>query len=550
GVRTDLTAERLGELAPATRELTRRARGEGALEVELLFTAREDLPPALRAGRARLLALLRELRRAGTQVEVRELDPSELSEERRAELQREGLELFALATRDDEVTRVRRVHAAVRIAARGRSTLLAFPDALAFEGLEFRLAFALWRLEQGRGARVAFASDVPRPSPAEAWEFQQQGLFSPMGSDVYALARERLRAADFDLVHVNPRNPELPRDVDALVWLQPRRSVERMMEALVHHLHGGGRALLAAQHFVVQSRQYRGANFEIVYWPQPQSPDVEVLYFPWIGVRLVREPFFDRLQGRMLLDSQMKRSAELEYRPMALALPFVVRASAASFEPSAVTRNLGDQLLPFAARFELEAERLAELDLRARTLIWSSPACWSFDWKGGWIPPELLAGPPRGEGGEPLYLGRQPLAVELEGSFPLPPERLVKPPPALGSDGAPLEVQPEPPPYPPPDLPPAAPGRLVFLGSSELFKNHRLLEPEFRADHLLLNAVASLALPEELAAVAGKRAVARGFGLVEPRRRLAWRVVAVGAFPALIAGFGLVWRFARRSRGG
>ena len=52
--------------------------------------------------------------------------------------------------------------------------MLRFPDARSFENLEFRLAFALWRLETGRRPRVAFCPDVPRPSSAEAYEYYRQ----------------------------------------------------------------------------------------------------------------------------------------------------------------------------------------------------------------------------------------------------------------------------------------------------------------------------------------------------------------------------------------
>ncbi len=66
-----------------------------------------------------------------------------------------------------------------------------------------------------------------------------------------------------------------------------------------------------------------------------------------------------------------------------------------------------------------------------------------------------------------------------------------------------------------------------------MFKNHRLLVPGFRADHLLLNAVAALALPAELAAVASRRPVIRGFDYLEPASRLNWRTFVLLSGPAL-----------------
>jgi hypothetical protein len=91
-------------------------------------------------------------------------------------------------------------------------------------------------------------------------------------------------------------------------------------------------------------------------------------------------------------------------------------------------------------------------------------------------------------------------------------------------------------------------GTLLLLGGSELFKNHRLRTPEFRADHLLLNAVAALALDEELAAIASRRSVARGFGRIEPSSRLLWRVGVIGAPVLLVIGLASARRIASRSR--
>src|SRR6185369_10936503 len=121
--------------------------------------------------------------------------------------------------------------------------------------------------------------------------------------DVYSLAREVLAGTDFRIAHLNTREPVMPPKIDLLVWMQPRRPVEKLLNEVVRHLHQGGRVLLAAQHFNIQSRQYRGTEyrmadgtaargFHTVYWPQPQAPDLERYYFPEIGIDMVREVLF------------------------------------------------------------------------------------------------------------------------------------------------------------------------------------------------------------------------------------------------------------------
>jgi hypothetical protein len=548
GARLDLSEDGLNQLAPESRAIAAQARG---IRAELCFSAPDRLPPALRTPVQRARDTLRAFRRAGAEIEIENVETDASDKANRAALETRGFTPLQVATHDEETTTVRTVYSALRLSLGERSELLKFPDAASFEQLEFRLAFALWRLRTGKHPAIAFASDTPRKSAAEEYDDQQAGLFAPRSGDVYQQARELLTRHDFDVLHVNPREPRLPAASDALVWLQPRRSVDRMFEELITYLHRGGRVLLSAQHFVMQSRQYRGKNYSIDYWPQPQSPDVELYYFPGLGIELVRQPFFDDLNTRVALESKAKKSAQDEYFAMESALPFLVRVAAAGFDrESPVTRGLGDQAFLFPAFFELDAAKLAAAGLAARPLMWSSERTWSIDWKGGFFHDPLLRWPPQAETLgpdrtlEPILRGRVPLALDVRGSFPYPPERIQQ---VLYTSGADGQSQSQPaPPWPSAAEDPGSPGRLLFYGCSEQFKNHRLYEPEFRADQLLLNSVASLALPEELARIATRRKAERGYGLLEPAAKLWWRNLVIGLAPALLALYGLARAFAAR----
>ncbi len=500
------------------------------------FSPRASLPPRWRGGLERLDRLLDDLRRAGAELALERADPADDPALARR-LEALGARRQDVVDRDAEETVVRSVWATLLFERDGRSETVSIAEARDLEELELRVAFALWRLETGRRPTVAFASDVPRLSAAEAHEdFQQKGLFAPSGTDVYSRARALLERQGYRVTHVNPRAPEPFAGADLVVWMQPRRPVAPMLEPLLRYLHGGGRVLLCAQHFVVQSRQYRGAGFELVYWPQPQSCDLERLYLPEIGVHLVREVLFDELSTTIETDTQITgRGAERDFERQSSALPFLVRASSAAYDrASPVTRTLGDQAFAWPSAIELDQERLNALGLTARTLIATSPHAWRYDWKGGWIPPERLAGPPADPAtGAPLWAGPQALAVLVEGVFP-PPE-------------APLALDPllAPPPDPAP-WPEAAPGALLLVGASEPFKDASLDDPRFRADHLLGNAVATLALEPELSALATRRRVPRGVPLLDERTRLAWRAAVLGGGPLALVALSLALALARR----
>ena len=546
GLRTDLTSDGVNELAPHSRKLAAEAVGEQAVIAELLFSDENRLPPELKPLPGKVRNLLRQFKRAGADLTVIRTVPEDLGQEARQKLADDGVTPFPFTSRTEEVTTVRTVFSALRLTAGEQTELLPLAEPAAAENLEFRVAFALHRLQTGRPVRIAFASDAPRLSSAEAYQYyQSKGLIPPSGKDVYSLARGFLSGCDFDVTHVNPRDPVLPQQVDLLIWLQPRRSVTRMLEVFVEHLYRGGKALLAAQHFNIQSRQYRGREFEFVYWPQPQSPDVENFYFPDLGVELVREVLFDNLSLKIELESQVNRFSRREFRSMNLVKPFLIRAAGRNFsKESLITRGLGDQPFLFANYFRLDPVRLSEVGIKATPLITTSDKSWSLLWTGGWIPNGYQSFPPvfgdpeaSDQPAVPVpLLGRAPMAVMLEGAFPWPKKTFQHPALRFGSGESVPEAE-EIPDYPHSESGALhLPGRLLMLGCSELFKDHRLtsLAPEFRADHLLLNAAADLALDPGLASVMSRRAVTRGFEPIGSDRTLFWRLLALLTLPVLL----------------
>ena len=93
---------------------------------------------------------------------------------------------------------------------------------------------------------------------------------------------------------------------------------------------------------------------------------------------------------------------------------------------------------------------------------------------------------------------------------------------------------------------------MLLLGSSEMFKNHRLFSAGFAHDQLLLNAAAMAALGPRMAELQGRAsAPARGFAVQGSASRAAWRFAVIGGAPLALALVGL-WRWwrppARRAR--
>jgi len=526
GARADWSAERVNVPAPAT---LARARALPDPRIELVTA---NLTPELLAVARRARGLLAEIAR-GSDAAVRVVTDADLDPARRAELLAAGLEPRLVRSVEDESGRLREAWCGVTLSAGGRREVLPFLDARALGNLEFRVAFALERLARGRAPRVAFLSDNLRLSAAEAYEdYQRRGLFAPSGSDAYAQARALVADNGFDVVHVDPRDPEgvsIPEDVDLVVWMQPRRDVTRALGAVVEHLDRGGRVLLAAQHYEIVPQQYQGREFEVVFWPRPQHNDLDAFYLPQLGITLAKEVLFDRLDAPLEEATAVHRGggARRAYAEQASAQSFQIRAIGAHFDPEhPITAQLGDQLFVAGNRIVTDPDELARHGLRARTLLATSDDARAYDWRGGYLPEAALEGIP-GEGVRTFDAG-QPLGVLVQGDFP-----------GYAFDDEAFTGT----------LVPGGPqdeGTLLLLGGSRLFENGRLFADDYQHDQLLMNAVAWLALGDELGAIQARRLGARGFEPLPPEATLRWRAAVLGGAPVLLVAAGLL--AARRRR--
>ncbi|MFT5830749.1 MAG: hypothetical protein ACI9D0_001337 [Bacteroidia bacterium] len=582
-LRLDLTADKLNTPAQVTLEVAAAlAEVEPALEAQLYFSAPGKLSPSLGALPRRIAGLLADIEAQGLAVTETQVQPGRLSAQQRTDLAALGLAPFRASRAKSSATGAagaQEAWASLRLVWRDQSEVLAFQDAAEAEQLEFRLAFALERMrknDQAPGSgqvNIGFASDLPRMSAAEDYEYQSKGSFAPREGDVFQLARQSLARAGFEVEHIDPRSPlmgartqepgpglDVPEtgadaadtgaapasasaefDHDAVLWLQPRRNALPMLDAFQHYLRRGGNALIAAQHFRTQARQYRGSDFELVFWPQPQLPDVDRFWFPDFGVDLVREVLFDEDSVTLPIDTRiLGKGTELKFQPEPTRAPFLIRASASNFSAAPLMRGVGDLALADPNWIRLDEAKLQHNGLEAEVLFTGSNHAWHADWQGGWLTDEMLGGPrvaPAAFAPEP----RPALGVHIRGTFPAPVD--------LGSDasgvpitmGAPLDD----------DL---AEGQLIFVGNSSFLTDAQLKGPEFRGDSFLLSAAARLALDSyephglALANLAGKRPIARGFGVLSTESKRNHRLLVIlGAAALLALGLGL-WRFARRDQ--
>jgi hypothetical protein len=530
--RLDLTHGKTNTPSMATHE--RLAPYRDGLTAELLISDRIHMPASLGALESRLRNTLR-----GLGISFRTVRPEDLTAREQQQLRAAGITAFHIDSVRHDAEAVVPVWSALRLSYRNDVQVVPRLDQRMLHHVEFLLAAAVDRFRTGSGPHIGVLSDLPRLTAAEAHaDYQQKGLTAPVGSDVYSRVKNMLKQYGYRISYINPKTPEFPEDMDLLLWLQPRYP-DKIIPKFSEYLAGGGKALVALQHFNVQQRQYRGAGFETVYWPQPQFHRFNQ-YLDHLGARQIGEKradeagevLFDRNQGHLALVTQVSRSAYREYDTQQVARPFLIRALGSGLSSqSVVTSRLGELLFIWGSRFSLDQQQLRAWGLTAEVLVRTGSRAWTYSWTGGWIPEEAFLGP-----GEPdAYLdGPQPLAVLLEGTFPQfvtvqnEDGRSVLAP----SDAAPRAEQPA--------------GELLLIGCSEMFKNPNLHAPGQQHAQFLLNAVAYLAHGGKMAELQARQPSAESFPAPSATVKAGLRGWVVALSPVLLLLYGSLRYWHRR----
>jgi len=495
---------------------------DGPIDVDLVFSAPDRLPPEFRP---RVRELRRDLRRLESRfddLEIRELVPEANADE----LESAGIEPLAVSSTQSEGLRLFRPYAALRVRSANGERVLEFPTERSFTRLHFRLAHALASLHGQRPTRVALVSQPPRLSPAEAaLEYQRKGLFAPREGDPYGALEDLLTEHGFEVRRVDPNEEALPTDVDATLWLQPRRDVRATLAQLAQQLAGGGSALIAGQHFRVRSRQLEGTALQQRYWPEPQYFDLERLYLPDLGLLLPRELVLDERAGTALLETRVDAAdGATRYERLSTTKPFLVRTGAGPLPA------LGELLLPFASRLELDPEVLAANGLEAEEWVRGEAGFFGFLWRGGDLEADVLA-PSRDVEVEGLTYDAQPAlyAALLRGRFPS--AEMVAPEDGVGEPT--FEVR--------PSRADQAEGELLVVGDADFLSSAHLTRPDSDHEGFALRAAARLTYGEALDPFLGRRRSEPALAPLEDSERLAWRLLVLGGFPLLLLVYG-AWR--------
>lgn len=510
GMQFDLTEQSVHTPRPFTEQKF----STEQIKVDVVMPPRAQLPAKFKQIETRTISLLSKL---GIEWNIRR--PGNLTEQDKDRLVSLGIKPFEVRSVYDDQEISQWVWSGLVLHKPGGSAIIPRLDERTIEHLEFHLLTAEYRLNQGTSPHIAIISEPPRLSPAEAFEYQQKQLTPPKGADVFSEVQGLLRTYGYRVTYINPSSAELPEDTDLVIWMQPRRDASKTTEAFSHFLANGGNGFVALQHFNIQQRQYRGAGFQTVYWPQPQYQDLNAYLDP-LGLNQVREVLMDQTKSRLSLETQINRTGVREFEAQEVALPFLIRAIGPNYEQeNPITKDLGDQLFIWGNRFAIQPDSLKQFGLKAKSLISTTDQAWAYDWQGGWLPPNAF------EPTDSMKIGSQPLLVLTQGTFPqidFVPNESGQTSTRLSFVRSPRE------------------GKLMLVGSSEMFKNDYIYAPGFQHEQLLLNAASYLTYEQEYAEIQARRKKSIGFPHQPSHIKAFWRIFVVCAGATAFLLFGIL----------
>jgi ABC-type uncharacterized transport system involved in gliding motility auxiliary subunit len=501
----DLTRGRLNTPAPETAALLQKLPAPAHIRyVESLSgqTAREGRLMAQSVEDA--LNRIRDASQGKVSFSVEKLDsriwdePSVLDS-----LRREGIKPFTFKVIEQDTYLERQAISGIVIKGGDKTEVISPLQALTQDKLEFLLAWGLRRVAfNEKPPRVAFMSEYHPVTPAEAhMEYSQQQLAVPEAADPYSRLRELTAEYGYQVIHAYPRSPT-PIDADLFVYIQPTRVNDHVKNEFHRHLAAGKNAIVAAQYFVNEQRQYSGRGLAPVYWPAPQFPRVNELLKPY-GIELKREILMDQTKSDRAVEGQIRWGAYLKEKvTQSVALPFFIRAIASQFDAaSPITAFLSDLLFISGNRWIMGKEGLLST-LTWTPLVTTSQRAWAYEWSGGMVREEQLQ--PTEWFSEP-----QPLAVLISGAFKAA----------------------------------ARPAQMLLIGCSEMFKNAHLMDRQFAHKNFMMNAIVALTHGEEMTRLhsrGDRRHVS--FGFVPAQTKAVFRATGVFLVPVLFLMVGLYRR--------
>lgn len=557
--RLDTTEDKVFTVSQASKNILSKV--ETPVKVNLYITASADMPTAMKNLEREITDKLEELSVAsGGNIDYKAIhmtvsnvikaeeepgkeekkeDSTEESIEKR--MLDKGVEPFSVqAYSGDEVTN-KLVYSSLGVAYKDKPEEI-IPQIVpqTIPELEYRLVSTIYKLTRTEKPKVALVApkEAIAIDPMVRRMMEQQGMQVPESDDPYVYLEQILNFEKYEVNRVDlTKESKLPEDYDTLVVVNPRNLNDRQRWEIAQALRAGKSVVLAVQNY---TWDYRPTAQGINISRREEKPEIDPLLENY-GLAVSSDVLMDvnnvPLNIRGGGDNPL---AALMGQPVKLPMHMLI-GNGTMASDTAITSRLSNIFYLWGTALDLKEDKLKELGLNSKVVMRTTDQAWTAP-SGATLTQAAFTPPVTGTKAYPL------MAV-IEGQFPDAFAGKERPAWPKEDDqqmpGMPPKPEANDEPEPPAQAVTPAPGKLVLIGCSQMFRKDFIQGGGDNLD-LFLNAVDAVTLDESLVQVRGQKPVDRTISKPSDATKTLWRVVNYGLANVIIAGIGVGLAVARR----
>ncbi len=447
-----------------------------------------------------------------------------------------GIRPFSVqAMSNDEITN-KLIYSSIGIAYKDKSEEIlpqVMPQML--DDLEYMLVSTIYKLAQEELPTIALVApkEAVNIPPEVRRMYEQMGQPVPQSEDPYDVLEQVLQQEKYNVTRVDlTQDSPMPEEYDTLVVVNPRAFNERQRWEINRALHSGKSVVLAVQNY---EWDYRATQRSMSLNKREENPGVNELLESY-GVTVDKDILMDvnhvpltvQSQGGGILSQLMGQQVNL---------PTHMLINNSSMNPdTSITSRLSAVFYLWGTALEYDQDTIDKHGLNVTTLMSTTDEAWTVPADAP-IAQEDFENPSGSE--------QYPLMAMVEGQFPDAYEGQERP-----AWPVPQPQPGQPPPPPAPEEEPAgeitpAPGRLILVGCSEMFRKNFLQGGSGNID-LFMNSVDALSLSDDLVNVRGRKPVDRIIDMPSEAVRLRWKMFNYLFSAVVIAAVGVGVTMARR----
>ncbi len=555
--RFDLTEDKIYTVSPASKRIL--AAVDTPVQVKLYITPRGDMPTGLTNLQQEISDKLDELsvisggklkyevinlrveeaiagvkaeEEAAKKPDEAPADKAEVLEKR---LLDKGVEPFAVQAMSQDQMTSKLIYASLGVAYKDKKEEI-LPQILpqTLPELEYRLVSLIYKLTRVKKPIVALVApkEAVNIPPELRRLYEQIGQQIPESDDPYEMLQRMLDIERYEVQRVElTQESPLPAEYETLVVINPRALNERQRWEIARALQSGKSVVMAVQTY---EWNYEPTAQGLSVTSREENPGVNELLESY-GLKVSEDILMDVNQVPMTINGGGNGLQGLMGQQVNLPIQILVNHSMMDPDTS-ITSRLSEVFYLWGTAIELNKEKLSQNGLEAKALMSSTADAWVWP-KGQQLTSEAFEPPTERDGPLPLmvlakgqfpdvFTGKErpawPVAEPQPGQFP--------PPPPPSEDAPAAAIKP-------------APGKLVLIGGSEMFRKDFLQSGNL---DLFMNSVDAVTLGDDLVNVRGRKPIDRIINRPRIGVQQTWKVVNYGLATLIIAIIGVGVAVARR----